>query len=597
MELAEFLAQVQSDVRSRIEERQGVPPLSYTEWVFTEVVTDHMAEVGMTFNPEPCRYIAKNLRLSGYAFSEDGQELDLFISLYAGVDEVQPISDGETMKAVEQCFQFLKRCAEGRLKNEIDSSSNPDAWALATLIEEHYRQLDQLRIFVLTDRKARTTTFQSREIDGKTVRLEVMDIERLFRHWAAGKPRDEILINFEDLCGGPIPCVLVPGKDADFDCALAAIPGEALRTVYEKHGARLLEANVRSFLMTSAGKPTSVNTGIRDTLRNDPAHFMAFNNGIVIVADEVYYGRTADGGPGIAGLKGMQIVNGGQTTASLYFTKKRYPGEVDLENVRVPAKIIRLLNVNGSAEEALISNISRFANSQNAVKLSDLSANKPFHVELERLAQTTICPDGVGRWFYERAAGSYTTLLAREGGTPAKLKHLKTVVCPPSRKLTKTDVAKYLHAWAQRPHDVAFGNQKNFDRFMDSLKAQDPPPLPTLQDFKDLVAKAILFKEASKAVATGTSVPRTNIATYMVSLVASRLGDRFDLNRIWLNQDISNQLTALLVRWAREVETVMRESNQKALVSEWAKRPECWEAVRTATYSEVPSGIPEVRQA
>lgn len=41
---------------------------------------------------------------------------------------------------------------------------------------------------------------------------------------------------------------------------------------------------------------------------------------------------------GIAWLKGLQIVNGGQTTASLYFTKKKYP-DTDLSRVRVPAKI------------------------------------------------------------------------------------------------------------------------------------------------------------------------------------------------------------------------------------------------------------------
>jgi hypothetical protein len=59
-------------------------------------------------------------------------------------------------------------------------------------------------------------------------------------------------------------------------------------------------------------------------------------------------------------------------------------------------------------EEALVSDISRYANSQNAVRQSDLSANKPFHVDVERLSLSVYCPDGVGRWFYERAAGSST---------------------------------------------------------------------------------------------------------------------------------------------------------------------------------------------
>jgi len=141
--------------------------------------------------------------------------------------------------------------------------------------------------------------------------------------------------------------------------------------VYEKYGGRLLEANVRSFLSATV----KVNKGIRDTLQDSPERFMAYNNGIVVVADEVHLGKTGDGGPGILWMKGMQIVNGGQTTASIYFSKKKNP-QIDLSRVRVPAKIIALRSQDSIAEEALISDISRFANSQTSVKLSDLSANK-----------------------------------------------------------------------------------------------------------------------------------------------------------------------------------------------------------------------------
>ncbi|AVT11033.1 AIPR family protein, partial [Paracidovorax avenae] len=128
-----------------------------------------------------------------------------------------------------------------------------------------------------------------------------------------------------------------------------------------------------------------------------------------IVADEMVLGKTSQGEQGIAWLKGLQIVNGGQTTASLYFTKKKYP-DTDLSRVRVPAKIIVMKAHDSIKEEALVSDISRFANSQNAVRQSDLSANKPFHVEIEKLSRSVYCPDGVGQWFYERAAGSYNTL-------------------------------------------------------------------------------------------------------------------------------------------------------------------------------------------
>ena len=287
--------------------------------------------------------------------------------------------------------------------------------------------------------------------------------------------------------------------------------------------------------MSATGK---VNKGIRDTLRDDPERFMAYNNGIVVVADEAHLGRTSDGGPGIVWLKGMQIVNGGQTTASIYFTKKKTP-EIDLRYVRVPAKIIVLRSHDAAAEEALISDISRYANSQNSVKQSDLSANKPFHVEMEKLAMSTYCPDGIGRWFYERAAGSYNTMLAREGGTPAQLKHLKEIVTPPSRKITKTDLAKYMNAWDIKPYLVSLGAQKNFERFMDSLRdpeGQPPAPLPDVTTFKTMIAKAILFKKTHALVRPMFPAFQGNIAAYLVSLLADRLGDRIDLDKIWAKQ-------------------------------------------------------------
>ena len=296
-----------------------------------------------------------------------------------------PISDTETKTAAEQCLRFLAKCAEQRLASTMDESN--DAYAFTLTIQECYANLDQIRVYVLTDRQAKAKNFKPREVSGKTVKLEVMDIERLHRHWSEGKPRDELVVNFEEVSGGALPCVYVPGEAADYDYALTVIPGEALRFIYEKYGARLLEANVRSFLSVT-GK---VNKGIRETLKDTPERFMAYNNGIVIVADEVHLGKTSDGGPGLLWLKGMQIVNGGQTTASIYFTKKKSP-EIDLRGVRVPAKIIALRSNDAAAEEVLISDISRYANSQNSVKLSDLSANKPFHVQIENLSIIHVLP-------------------------------------------------------------------------------------------------------------------------------------------------------------------------------------------------------------
>lgn len=596
MELVDFLRQTQAEVRAEIGERMGDSgsEYPYPELVFADVVMQHMSDIGMTFEPVVCHYSAKfgnaNLRLSGYSVSDEGDQMDLFISLYAGVDEVTAVTDTETKTAAEQCLRFFAKCAEGRLASTMDESTA--AYALAVTIQDCYPNLDQIRIYVLTDRQAKSKNFKPKDIRGKTVKLEVMDIERLHRHWSEGKQRDEIVVNFKEICGTPLPCVHVPHVENDYDCALTVFPGEALRFVYEKYGARLLEANVRSFL-SATGK---VNKGIRDTLKGNPERFMAYNNGIVVIADEVRFERAPDGTPGIQWMRGMQIANGGQTTASIYFTKKKSP-EIDLRHVRVPAKVIILKSTDPDAEEILISSISRFANSQNAVKQADLSANKPFHVEIEKIANTTYCPDGIGRWFYERAAGSYNVMLMREGTSPARLRQLKQSI-PTSRKITKTDLARYLNAWEQKPHIVSLGREKNFIKLMESVTEKEEEGVAYIPDatfYKHMIAKAIIFRNTHKLVLPMVPSGQINVAVYLVSLLANRIGDKVDLDKIWLNQDLSHQLKDCLKIWASEVYNVLHTTARGKMISEWAKKAECWDIVRNATYSQLATDIPEVR--
>lgn len=589
MDVEDFLRETQAEIRVQMGE--GSP---FAELVFSEIVMQHMAEIGMTFEPVVCHFQGKvgnaNLRLSGYAISDENDQLDLFVSLYDGVDVITHVPDTDTKTAVEQCLRFLALCAEGKMAPKLDPFS--DVRSLAETLQAIYNDLEQVRVFVLTDKVAKAKSFKTREIGGKAVRLEVMDIERLHRHWSEGKPRDELVVDFVEVSGSPLPCVFVPGENDDYDYVLTAIPGEALRLLYEKFGARLLEANVRSFLSV---KGKGVNAGIQNTLRTVPGRFMAYNNGIVIVADEMRFGKPDDSATGIAWLKGLQIVNGGQTTASLYFAKKKFP-ETDLSRVRVPTKIIVMREQDSAKEEALVSDISRFANSQNAVRQSDLSANKPFHVEVEKLSLTVYCPDGVGRWFYERAAGSYNTMLAREGTTPAKLKALKEAI-PAARRITKTDMAKYINAWEKKPDIVSLGSQKNFDRFMASITGQEgvAVPLPTVADYKAMIVKAKIFRDTQKLVRPMFPAFQANVVAYVVALLADKLGARMDLERIWTRQAISPELKAQIEIWAKEINDVLHRTAGGRMISEWAKKPECCDAVLGASFSSPSESIPEVR--
>ncbi|MDX0009813.1 AIPR family protein (plasmid) [Sinorhizobium meliloti] len=590
MTLEEFLVQTQSEVRSMVSDRMIAGTYLKDEAAFTDVVMQHMAECGMTFDPRVLHIertvSGAKLKLNGYAVSDDADQVDLFVTLYDGVDTLQPIADADVVRAAEQCLKFLGKSADGKLVAAIDPSD--DAYEFSLTIKDCYEGLEQIRVYILTDRQAKTRVFKPRDVAGKSVRLEVMDIERLHRHWSEGKPRDELVVSFDEVCGSPLPCVYVPGENEEYDYALTAIPGATLRLLYERYGARLLEANVRSFL-SQTGK---VNKGIRDTLRDAPERFMAYNNGIVLIADEASLARAADGSMGLAWLKGMQIVNGGQTTASIYFTKRKHP-DIDLSRVRVPAKVIVLHSHNPDAEELLISDISRYANSQNAVKVSDLSANKPFHVELEKLALSTYCPDGTSRWFYERAAGSYSVMLAREGTTPARLRQIKEAI-PPGRKITKTDLAKYVQAWGRKPQVVSLGNQKNFDRFM-SDDDTVTSVIPDVAGYKHAIAQTILFRTAQKIVrAGGFQAYQANITAYTVSVLSEIAGNSLSLDAIWQRQGLSSQLSGYISKLAARVNDILRDDAGARQVSEWAKRDECWDSLKASSLPALPADVPEI---
>jgi hypothetical protein len=594
MELIEFLQRTQQEVREEVAAREAEPggETPFPELVFTEVVTRHMADIGMTFEPQiahvSLRIGNSPLRLSGYAISDELDQLDLYVSLYQGCNEITGIPDSETTRAAGQCSKFLEECVSGTLLRKMDETH--DAYGLVLTIEKAYAGLDQIRIYVLTDRKAKTREFQSRQIHGKTIRLEVMDIERLFNHWQSGKPRDELVVNFNDVCGGALPCVWVSDAEAEYDYAMTVFPGEALRFLYEKYGPRILEANVRSFLSQN----NTVNKGIRDTLREQPERFMAYNNGVVIVADEAHLDRAADGSPGIAWMKGMQVVNGGQTMASIFFTRKKYSG-VDLSRVRVPAKIIVLRRSDELSEDGLIADISRYANSQSAVKVSDHYANKPFQVQMEKLAMTTYCPDGVSRWYYERAAGSYKVMLDREAKSPADRRRLQDSM-PPNRKLTKTDFAKYLCAWMQMPDLVSLGGQKAFPAFMRMMTQgeDEAPKLPDVAAYKRMIAQVILFKAADRLIKPRFPAFKANVTAYTVALVSRLLGDRISLDDIWDRQAISPQLGHQILAWSDEVNSVLHDSAKGRMISEWAKKRECWEGMLDHTWSEPHAHIPEL---
>ena len=148
MTLDDFFVETKAEVATLMSD--GAP---FGELVFSEVVMQHLVDAGMTFDPVVCHFQGKvgnaNLRLSGYSMSEDADQLDLFVSLYEGFDELSPIPDQDIKTAAAQCVRFLELCAAGKIAEKLDPSS--DVHSLALTIREIYNGLEQVRVYVLTD--------------------------------------------------------------------------------------------------------------------------------------------------------------------------------------------------------------------------------------------------------------------------------------------------------------------------------------------------------------------------------------------------------------------------------------------------------------
>jgi len=555
----------------------------FRENVFVELVAEHLAEIGMIDNPEVCYYEGRvgngHVRLNGYAVSDDGDRFDLLVALFLDEAEPRSVPSEDLARVAGQAARALA-AAQRKVHQNMETAS--DAYGMMRRLSELLESgASDARIFVLTDGFAAVKGIKAMSIADVAVRFEVYDLRRLMRTMASGQTREVIDIRLSDLGLEPLPCVAMPSHGEDYEAYLAVVPGEALYRIYEEYGPRLLEYNVRAFLQAT-GK---VNRGIRDTLRTEPRHFMAYNNGISVTVDEIETEMRSDQGMVITRLKGMQVVNGGQTTASIHRARRR--DRVDLSAVYVPAKITRLPP---ERIEEMVPKISRYANSQNVIQDADFSSNEPFHIALERLSKTIWCPGEQTRWFYERARGQYSTAMSLEGSTPAKLRAFKDRT-PSSQKFSKTDVAKYLSAWNRLPHVVGTGAQKNFIAFMKSLRQlRGSSWEPDEPFYRDLVAKAILFNVATRIVRQERfPAYRANIATYLIAYLSHRSGGQLDSEYIWRNQAITPALEQLLKVWAKPIADCIQESASGRNVTEWCKKEECWTAVKALDLAWVDS--------
>lgn len=541
---------------------------------FTRTMAEYLIEAGEVDDIEVCYYKTRGMQMNGYCISQDEECLDLFISIFN--QQTPPPSVTKTQCDV--AFKHAEACLRKGLTGfhtTLEEASEPyDAFQR---IYEIRNQLTKCRIFLLTDGTVSQETFTSGEVGEISIANNVWDIRRIFRFATSGAKSEAIEIDFEEEYHEPIKCLPLADPDSDYQGYLAVIPGPVLAGLYDRYGPRLLERNVRSFLQ-ARGK---VNKGIRETILKDPHRFFAYNNGITATADYIEFSAGADGLT-LTKVRNLQIVNGGQTTASLFHASKR--DKADLRGIFVQAK---LSVIPEDHVDEIVPLISRFANSQNKVSDADFYANDPFHVAVEELSRTVWTPaiGGSSRtthWFYERARGQYADAKGREA-TPARKRQFETL-WPSQQKFTKTDLAKFENTWMQLPHVVSLGAQKNFNDFSVRLKERGKVNVD-VEYFQRLIGKAVLFRRADRIVRDERfGGYKAQIVAYTLAYLSHHTSQRIDLDRIWNEQDISPALEEAIRKIARQVQSIITDPPNGGNITEWCKRKECWDRVRESRF-------------
>jgi hypothetical protein len=550
--------------------------------VFSEWAAETLAEFGEADDMDVAYIKARGYEAAGYALNEDEGRLDLLITNYVGSPTPATVPPAEVRAALARLRSFFTHGREG-LYSQLEEASS--AYDMALRLWEARGQIDRVRLFYVTDGKTSVGAVPDETIDGIGYTSHVWDLVRLQRASTSGRTREPISVRFSDLGFDPVPCIVAPHEGADYEAYLAIIPGQLLAEMYLRYGPRLLERNIRSFLQVR-GK---INAGIRQTIQREPHHFLAYNNGISVTASGVGIQGRAPHATSIDRIDDLQIVNGGQTTASLYAAWRR--DKADLSGIAVAAKVTV---VPPQLLDEFVPAISRYANSQNRINEADFAANDPFHVAIERYSRATWAPSKTGgqlqtKWFYERARGQYQDELAREE-TPARQRQFR-LVYPPAQRFTKTDLAKFEHAWLQLPHVVSLGAEKNFKEFAIRLKERMGTTTVDQQFYQRVISKAILFKRTERIVSSfDFGGYRANIVAYTIALLSHRSAQRVDLDGIWTGQQTSDALDEAIGQLAVAVQRSITNPPGGRNVTEWCKKEQCWDRVRELDVS-LPSSL------
>lgn len=530
------------------------------------------------------------MRVDGYAYSEEEATLDLFQVDFNGGTEVQSLTKTILDTCLKRAETFFERAVNGDLSHEVDVGSG--IWSLARQLAQIGPSIVRIRLNILSDGKlsAAVKTLPTKKAGDREWAVRVWDLVAIGRMLSTGDP-EPIVIDLIDMFGRGLPCLPANTGGSELDSYLTVIPGDWLAAIYDLYGGRLLEQNVRTFLQATKG----VNKGIRKTILEEPQMFFAYNNGISATAAEADF-ETVGEQVLLTRLDNLQIVNGGQTTASIFNVMKRDKAE-NLEKVRVQMK---LSVVKSDLVDTIVPKISLYANSQNKVSDADFFSNHPFHRRIENFSRNVWAPAAEGsqqmtHWFYERARGQYANASAYL--TPAKKKEFE-VQNPRKQLIQKTDMAKTLMTIMCMPYVVSQGAQKNFKYFADNVTGQWGEEGLTFGEdwFKDIIGATIVFRTLERLVQQADWYAqgyRANTVTYSIALLIYALRRNkqdIDFRKVWNRQATSTTLNHALLQVARQVQTRIiqaAEAYKVVNVTEWCKREKCWDDLLEAVPVEL----------
>lgn len=577
MDIDEFFEELRQEIIVRADASEN-----FTDDAFVEVISEFLQDSGAIEDFTPCSYIHRGIRVDGYNLNLEESLLELYVADCRKGHEPETMSRNEMEQAFKKVETFFERSCLNKFVDEMETSH--PAYGLIRTINDESDNITRVRYYLVTNAKL---TSSIKELPPRTENhrewsYRVWDLERLERTLGTGEP-EEIVVNFEEMFGHPLICLPASNGGGEVQSFLTVIPGDWLAQIYDRFGGRLLEQNVRTFLQ-ARGK---VNKGIRKTILEEPHRFFPYNNGISATAESVT--EKKEGGISyVTELRNLQIVNGGQTTASIFnvLKKDRAP---QIADVRVQMK---LSVVAPEIASEIVPKISRFANSQNKISDSDFFSNHPFHVVMEKLSRDIAAPALAGsqiltHWFYERAKGQYAN--ATLYLSPAKKREF-LLRSPRNQVISKTDLAKYVQTFRCLPHEVSLGAQKNFAKFADFISNEWEHRQNDFNElwFRRAVVEAIIFRKSEQLVLAAPWYAqgyRAQTVTYGIALFMTRVrshGYELDVQRLWRDQGISEPFQEELLKCCKLAQDTMISGaarNGVINVTEWCKRKACWDDI------------------